>query len=146
MELEKKENTQIIIHKSNWGSQIVYVIIVVLSLFLSIKNNPTKREVISSLISELSKKEAGCGVSSSNAIGEIGTNMLGDIIEPFVIRRDFLLFSTYEIDLKNENFTLNAKANGVWNNIIFDNSPNFHLNENWERYHPTGSDDMIIFK
>ncbi len=51
----EQETTKVIIHKSDWGSQVIKVIVVVLAIFLSITNNPTKKDFISHVISELAK-------------------------------------------------------------------------------------------
>jgi hypothetical protein len=128
MEQENKDNTQVVIHKSNWGSQLINVIIVVIVIFLSITNNPTKKDFISQVVSELAKKQAGLGVSMSNAIGDYSANTFGDLIEPFIVRRNFLLFSTYEIDFNNQEFTLHASAFGLWGNIIVSGTPNISVN------------------
>jgi hypothetical protein len=125
----EQETKQIIIHKSDWGSQVIKVIVVVLAIFLSITNNPTKKDFISHVISELAKKEAGYGASTSNAIAEYSANTFGDLIEPFIVRRNFLLFSTYEIEFNNPEFTLRASAFGLWGNIIIEESPYFSINK-----------------
>jgi len=120
MDEEKQESRQVIIHKSDWASQVIKVIVVLLLIAFSIKSNPTKKDFIAEVISQLAKSKGKLDLSTSNAIGELGSNEFSEYIEPFVKRRDFLLFSYYEVDLKNDKFEFTTSAFGIWNSIFLD--------------------------
>jgi hypothetical protein len=51
-----EENKQIIYHKSDWGSQVIKIILVLCFLFFSYKKNPTKELFTQELIKEYAIK------------------------------------------------------------------------------------------
>jgi hypothetical protein len=113
-----EDNKQTIYHKSDWGKQVIYIVIVLAFLFFSYKKNPTKELFTKELTREYAIKN-GLNASSSIILSEFTNSMLGGIVEPLVKRNDFILFSTYELELNNQYIKGKIGAVGFWDNIIF---------------------------
>ena len=121
MENQKQESTQVIIHKSDWANQFIKIGIFIFLLFALIKTNPTKQDFIKEVITvKLNSGENKLGKSIANAIGQFSYNTIGGLIEPFVIRKDFIIFSTYEIQFKYKDISINTSAFGILNYFLFD--------------------------
>jgi hypothetical protein len=115
-----KENKQIIYHKSDWGSQLIKIVLILSFLFFSYKKNPTKELFIQELIRGYASKQ-GIDSSSSILVSELSSSLFGGIIDPLIKRNDFVIFSTYEIELNNQYVKGKVKAFGFWDNILFYN-------------------------
>ena len=113
-----EENKQIIYHKSDWGKQVIYIVLVLAFLFFSYKKNPTKELFTQELIREYAVKN-GIDTSSSMWLSELTSSIFGGFVEPLIKRNDFILFSTYEVELNNQYINGKVSAIGFWDNIIF---------------------------
>ena len=113
-----EDNKQIIYHKSDWGKQVIYIVLVLAFLFFSYKKNPTKGLFIKELARECAVKN-GLDTSSSVWVSELTTYLFRGFAEPLVKRNDFILFSTYEVELNNQYMSGKVSAIGFWDNIIF---------------------------
>ena len=111
-------NKQIVYHKSDWGKQVIYIVLVLAFLFFSYKKNPTKGLFIKELARECVVKN-GLDTSSSMWVSELTTYLFRGFAEPLVKRNDFILFSTYKVELNNQYFSGKVRAIGFWDNIIF---------------------------
>ena len=47
-------------------------------------------------------------------------NIFGGFVEPVVKRNDYIIFSTFEVELNNQHVNGKVFAIGFWDNIIFD--------------------------
>ena len=118
--LKKMDNNkQIIYHKSDWGKQVIYIVLVLAFLFFSYKKNPTKELFTQELIRECAVKN-GLDTSSSMWVSEITNSMFGGFVEPMIKKNDFIIFSTFEVELNNKYVSGKVFAIGFWDNIIFD--------------------------
>jgi hypothetical protein len=61
----------------------------------------------------------GLDTSSSVWVSELTTYLFRGFAEPLVKRNDFILFSTYEVELNNQYMSGKVSAIGFWDNIIF---------------------------
>ena len=113
-----EDNKQIVYHKSDWGKQVIYVVLVLAFLFFSYKKNPTKELFIQELAREYAVKN-GLDTSSSIWVSELTSDLFKGFVEPLVKRNDFILFSTYKVELNNHYISGKVRAIGVWDNIIF---------------------------
>jgi hypothetical protein len=113
-----EDSKQIVYHKSDWWKQVIYVVLVLAFLFFSYKKNPTKGLFIQELARECAVKN-GLDTSSSIWVSELTTDLFKGFAEPLVKRNDFILFSTYKIELNNQYINGKVRAIGLWDNIIF---------------------------
>ena len=113
-----EENKQKIYHKSDWGKQVIYIVLVLAFLFFSYKKNPTKEIFTQEVIREYAVKN-GIDTSSSMWLSELTSSIFGGFVEPLIKRNDFILFSTYEVELNNQYINGKVSAIGFWDNIIF---------------------------
>ncbi len=113
-----EDNKQIIYHKSDWGKQVIYIVLVLAFIFFSYKKNPTKELFTQELIREYAVKN-GLDTSSSMWVSELTNTMFGGLVEPLVKRNDYVIFSTFEIELNNQYIKGKVNAIGFWDNIIF---------------------------
>lgn len=112
-----EENKQIIYHKSDWGTQVIKIVFFLGFIYFSYQKNPTKELFIQEIIREYSLKK-GWDYSSSAMVSELSSNVFGGFAEPFVKRNDYIIFSTYEIELDNQYISGRAFAIGFWDSII----------------------------
>jgi hypothetical protein len=117
--MSDKNHPQVIIHKSNWGSQLIKLIIGCIILFFLVKKNPEKIDFIKEAIKEYSLTQLGLNRAEANGAAEISATYFGEYIEPFIERKDFVLFSMYDLQYDNEYFKINVKAFAVWDHIFF---------------------------
>lgn len=113
-----EDNKHVIYHKSDWGKQVIYIVLVLVFLFFSFRKNPTKELFTQELIREYAVK-TGLDISNSMWVSELANSMFGGIVEPLVKRNDYVIFSTFEIELNNEYINGKVNAIGFWDNIIF---------------------------
>lgn len=114
-----EDNKQIVYHKSDWGKQVIYIVLVLAFLFFSYKKNPTNELFTQELIREYAVKN-GLNTSSSIWVSELTNTMFGGFVEPLVKRNDYIIFSTFEVELNNQYVSGKVFAIGFWDNIIFD--------------------------
>jgi hypothetical protein len=114
-----EENKQIIYHKSDWGKQVIYIVLVLAFLFFSYKKNPTKELFTQELIREYAVKN-GLDTSNSMWVSELTNSMFGGFVEPMIKRNDYIIFSTFELEFNNQYVNGKVLAIGFWDNIIFD--------------------------
>lgn len=117
--MSDENKPQVIIHKSNWGSQLIKVIIGGIILFFLIKKNPEKIDFIRESVKEYSLTQLGLNRAEANGAAEMSATYFGEYLEPFIERKDFVLFSVYDLQYDNESFKIKVKAFGVWDNIFF---------------------------
>jgi hypothetical protein len=86
-------------------------------LFFSYKKNPTKELFTQELIREYAVKH-GIDNSSSNMLSEFANSLFGGLVEPMVKRNDYIIFSSYELELNNELIRDSIYAIGFWDNIF----------------------------
>lgn len=103
---------------SNWGKQAVFFILIIVFLFFSYKKNPTKELFTQELLKEYAINN-GLDTSSSMLISEFTNSLFGGFVEPMIKRNDFIIFSTYEVELNNQ--LINGKVTAIrfWDNIFF---------------------------
>jgi hypothetical protein len=117
--MSEDKQPQIIIHKSNWGKQIIFVVIALVVFFALILKNPTKSDFVQACFKEYLKKEHSVDASTSSLLSELTTKMFGTWFEPLVERDDFLIFSSYNVEIDNSEYKMQIKAFGIWGKIIF---------------------------
>ncbi len=117
--MSEQNRPQIVVHKSNWGFQLFFLILGCILVYFLIKKNPEKEDFIKEAIKQYSLKELGMSRAEANGAAEVSTSLIGEYIEPFIERKDFVLFSTYDVYFKNENFKMKVKAFGLWDHVIF---------------------------
>jgi hypothetical protein len=117
--MSDENKPQVIIHKSNWGAQLIKVIIIGIVLFFLIKKNPEKIDFIRESVKEYSLTKLGLNRAEANGTAEISATYLGEYIQPFIERNDFVLFSMYDLQYDNEYFKIKVKAFGLWDHIFF---------------------------
>lgn len=147
-----EENKQIIYHKSDWGKQVIYIVLVLAFLFFSYKKNPTKELFTQELIREYALKN-GLDTSSSMWVSELTNSMFGSFVEPMIKRNDYIIFSTYEAEINNKYINGRVRAIGFWGNIFFDDegassneSPTEEEFKNWVsiEYPGVNADSLTI--
>jgi hypothetical protein len=114
-----EDNKQIIYHKSDWGKQVIYIVLVLAFLFFSYKKNPTKELFTQELIREYTVRN-GLDTSNSMWVSELTNSMFGGFVEPMIKRNDYIIFSTFEVEFNNQYVNGKVFAIGFWDNIIFD--------------------------
>lgn len=114
-----EENRNIIYTKSDSRTQSIIIKIVFFLgfIYFSIQKNPTKELFIQELIIEYSLKK-GLDISSSALVSELSSNVFDGFAAPLVESNDYIIFSTYEIELDNQYISGRAFAIGFWDNII----------------------------
>ena len=110
---------QIIIHKSNWGKQLIVVIIFLVILVALMVKNPNRRDFVQACVKEFLKQDKNMDASTSNLVSEITSNVFGTWFEPLVERDDYLVFSMYTVDINNDRYKMKITAVGIWGKIIF---------------------------
>ena len=114
-----EDNKQIVYLKSDWGKQVIYIVLVLAFLFFSYKKNPTKELFTQELIREYAVKN-GLDTSSSMWVSELTNSIFGGFVEPMIKRNDYIIFSTFEVEFNNQSVSGKVFAIGFWDNIIFD--------------------------
>ncbi len=117
--MSEDKQPQIIIHKSNWGKQFIFAVIALVVFFALMMKNPSKSDFVQACVKEYLKKGQSMDPSTSNLISELTTKMFGAWFEPLVERDDFLIFSSYSIEIDNSEYKMQIKAFGIWGKIIF---------------------------
>jgi hypothetical protein len=110
---------QVIILKSNWAKQLIIAVVVLVFFFFAIGKNPSKSDFIQGCVKEYLKKEQSFGSSTSNYVSEITTGVFGSWFEPMIERQDYLVFSSFNVEIDNDEFKMKIKAFGFWGNIFF---------------------------
>lgn len=108
-----KVQKQIIVHQSNWGSQLIKVLIFVFIGFVFIKKNPTSHDLQKYLIKSYCE-EKGIETPICKFIGESAP----DLLSSFVERKDFIFFSYYTFHFKNDETKLDFEFIGALNSFI----------------------------
>ena len=119
LNMSDENKPQVIIHKSNWGSQLIKVIIVGIVLFFLIKKNPEKKDFIKESVRQYSLTQLDLNSAEANGVSEMTAAYFSEYIEPFIDRKDFVLFSIYDLKYDNEYIKIKVKAIGVWDHIFF---------------------------
>jgi hypothetical protein len=96
-----------------------FLILGCILVFFLIQKNPEKEDFIRESIKQYSLTKLGMNRAEANGTAEISTSLIGEYIEPFIERKDFVLFSTYDVYYRNENIKMTVKAFGLWDHIIF---------------------------
>ena len=104
---------QIIIHKSNWGSQVIKVLVFLIIVGIFYKKNPSSYDLQKHLIKEYCEKQGVqqpiCKVISENS---------PDLLSSFIDRTDLVFFSHYDFRYNSGDTTVNLKFIGVLNTFI----------------------------
>lgn len=96
MEEMGENKTQVIIHKSNWASQMLYMVLGIIVIFSFYMKNPTEKDFMKALVKKVSV-ESGNSNGLSESISKIVSDLGNDIITLPVERNDYLFFSTYSL-------------------------------------------------
>lgn len=91
-----ENKTQVIIHKSNWASQMLYMVLGLIVIFSFYMKNPTEKDFMKALVKKVSV-ESGNSNGLSESISKIVSDLGNDIITLPVERNDYLFFSTYSL-------------------------------------------------
>jgi hypothetical protein len=117
--MSEDKGPQIIIHKSNWGKQFIFAVIALVVFFALMMKNPSKSDFVQACVKEYLKKGQSMDPSTSNLLSELTTKMFGAWFEPLVEQDDFLIFSSYNVEIDNSLYKMKIKAFGIWGKIIF---------------------------
>ena len=117
--MSEDKEPQIIIHKSNWGKQFIFAVIALVVFFALMMKNPSKSDFVQACVKEYLKKGQSMDPSTSNLLSELTTKMFGAWFEPLVEQNDFLIFSSYNVEIDNSLYKMKIKAFGIWGKIIF---------------------------
>jgi hypothetical protein len=115
---KNEKESPIIYPKSKLGGRIFKTVMVLGVVIISYFTNPSKKEFIEKALSEYAKIN---GIDQ--ATSSLANVIFGEPLEDIVVRHDYYIFSTYQIEIKNNFFlpkvNVDTKAIGLWGNIFF---------------------------
>jgi len=117
--MSEDNQTQIIIHKSNWAWQFITVIIFLVILVALIVKNPSERDFAKACVKEYTQRQLNADPALSELVANLIDQFIGSELALPIESNDYLICSTFSFDQSLDDLEVHIEAIGVWGKIIF---------------------------